>query len=95
MFLNSPLFPIVLIGEVKENNWICCVQNEIKAVNICRLQEAVVFFQKMADDEIPLKMLYKSITINKKYVNNYMITKNWNLIYNNIYKFKIKLHFLS
>jgi hypothetical protein len=44
----------------------CCVQNEIKALNICRLQEAVVFFQKMVDEEIPLKMLCKSINISKK-----------------------------
>lgn len=65
-FLNSQFSPFILIGEVKESNWLCCVQNEIQAINICRLQEAVVFYQKLADDEIPLKMLYKSIKTSKK-----------------------------
>jgi hypothetical protein len=60
------LSPYILIGEVKDNNWICCIHNEIKAVNVCRLQEAVVFFLKMANDEIPLKMLDQSIKTNKK-----------------------------
>lgn len=65
-FFNSKLSSFVLIGEVKENNWLCYVQNEIKALNICRLQEAVVFFEKMVNEEIPLKMLYKSIKTSKK-----------------------------
>ncbi|XP_025425614.1 PMS1 protein homolog 1-like isoform X2 [Sipha flava] len=77
------LSPFILIGEVKENNWMCCVQNEIKALNICRLQEAVVFFQKMVDEEIPLKMLCKSINISKKYLGekNYCFLRNLDTSY--------------
>lgn len=56
----------MLIGEVDENSWICCVHNEIQAINICRLQEAVIFFQKLANDAIPLKMLDQSIKTSKK-----------------------------
>ncbi|XP_025201620.1 PMS1 protein homolog 1-like isoform X1 [Melanaphis sacchari] len=58
----------MLIGQIEDNNWFCCVRNEIQALNICRLQEAVIYFQKLADDEIPLKMLDQSILINKKYL---------------------------
>lgn len=56
----------MLIGQIENNNWLCCVRNEIQALNICRLQEAVIFFQKLADSEIPLKMLDQSIITNKK-----------------------------
>lgn len=56
----------MLIGQIEDNNWFCCVRNEIQALNICRLQEAVIFFQKLANDEIPLKMLDQSIITSKK-----------------------------
>lgn len=49
-----------------ENSWLCCVRNEIQALNICRFQEAVIFFQKLANDTIPLKMLDKPIKTSKK-----------------------------
>ncbi|XP_026817988.1 PMS1 protein homolog 1-like [Rhopalosiphum maidis] len=62
------LSKFMLIGQIEDNNWFCFVHNEIQAINICRLQEAVIFFQKMADDEIPLKMLDQSITTSKKYL---------------------------
>ncbi|KAL5234739.1 hypothetical protein ACI65C_002149 [Semiaphis heraclei] len=58
----------MLIGQIENNNWLCCVRNEIQALNICRLQEAVIFFQKLADSEIPLKMLDQSIITNKKFL---------------------------
>lgn len=56
----------MLIGQIEDNSWLCCVRNEIHALNICRLQEAVIFFQKLADDEIPVKMLDQAITTSKK-----------------------------
>lgn len=64
IFFNSvPEF--TLIGEV-EKNWICCIHKEVKIINICRLQEAIIFFQKMANEAIPLKMLDEPIIISKK-----------------------------
>lgn len=64
----------MLIGQIEDNNWFCCVRNEIQALNICRLQEAVIFFQKLTNDEIPLKMLDQSIITSKKYLGekNYL-----------------------
>lgn len=64
-FLNRSS-EFMLIGQIEDNNWFCCVRNEIQALNICRLQEAVIFFQKLANDEIPLKMLDQSIITSKK-----------------------------
>jgi len=64
-FLNSSS-EFLLIGQIEDNIWLCCVSNEIQALNICRLQEAVIFFQKLADNEIPLKMLDQPIITNKK-----------------------------
>lgn len=64
-FIFNSLLKFKLIGEIMENSWLCCVRNEIQALNICRLQEAVIFFQKLASDTIPLKMLDKPITISK------------------------------
>ncbi|XP_060870701.1 PMS1 protein homolog 1-like isoform X3 [Metopolophium dirhodum] len=58
----------MLIGQIEDNIWLCCVRNEIQVLNICRLQEAVIFFQKLADSEIPLKMLDQSIITSKKYL---------------------------
>lgn len=64
-FLNRSS-EFMLIGQIEDNNWFCCVRNEIQALNISRLQEAVIFFQKLANDEIPLKMLDQSIITSKK-----------------------------
>lgn len=55
-----------LIGELDENSWICCVRNEVQAINLCRLQEAVIFYQKLSYDAIPLKILDQSIKTSKK-----------------------------
>lgn len=55
-----------LIGQIEENNWICKVYNNIQSVNISCLQEAIIFFKKLAMDAIPLKILDKPIIVDEK-----------------------------
>ncbi|VVC37340.1 DNA mismatch repair protein, C-terminal,DNA mismatch repair, conserved site,High mobility group box [Cinara cedri] len=68
-----PSFEFSLIGQIEKNSWICCVRNKIHVVNICCLQEAVIFYQKLANDAMPLKILDQPIKTNKKYLgeNNF------------------------
>ncbi|XP_050420572.1 PMS1 protein homolog 1-like [Adelges cooleyi] len=73
---KTPFSDYTLIGQIDENCWICRIRNKIEALNICRLQEAVVFRKKLAMDSIPLKMLDQPIIIDK----NFLGEKNYQFL---------------